>query len=365
MKNSCLISLKYPDLGSLPIAVARALRQAGEKVFISFQADVPRIYAADPLQEFRDRGLLLDYRGKGPDETGELLAEVCAENNINTLVRANVRNSDLSLNKIKYKCPNLSIYDWMFDTYEGHFNHFLNEKAFNGIIVNSQFMYDFYEKNSSQISPNIHLIPNGIKLNGDTNLKPAPTEPESKRPLKVGFVGQLSEERNPLGFVDIVKQISQYLPNVNFTISGIGFEEYLIASRINLNGLGHKLHFLDPFDEMENALREIDVLLVPSKTDGRHSKVMKAAALGVPVIAAPVGSLPELVLEGVTGAILEPDDFEGIKNLLLKWSNDSAAFEKIRMAAHHHAEKNFNYDNMMNKYVELLQSVIHSAPKTA
>ena len=54
-------------------------------------------------------------------------------------------------------------------------------------------------------------------------------------------------------------------------------------------------------------LRELDVLVQPSRADNFPLAVLEAMAAGVPVVATRVGGIPELVLDGETGLLVEPE----------------------------------------------------------
>jgi len=60
----------------------------------------------------------------------------------------------------------------------------------------------------------------------------------------------------------------------------------------------------DPF----TTLAAIDLLVVPSRAEGLGSIVLAAQACGVPVIAAAIGGLPEIVRDGRTGLLVPAED---------------------------------------------------------
>lgn len=63
---------------------------------------------------------------------------------------------------------------------------------------------------------------------------------------------------------------------------------------------------------MQTLFESADVLIVPSRWEGFGLIAAEAMRAGLPVIASRVGGLPEVVLDGVTGVLVEPDDVDAI-----------------------------------------------------
>ena len=97
----------------------------------------------------------------------------------------------------------------------------------------------------------------------------------------------------------------------------------------------------------------MDVLIVPSKVDGRPNVVMEANACGVPVLAAPVGGIPELIEDGVNGHLVTPSDHTEIEGIVRSWLQNSARFSKLRRSSRRKAERDFDRQRMLDRYAAL------------
>ena len=73
-------------------------------------------------------------------------------------------------------------------------------------------------------------------------------------------------------------------------------------------GIRDRLHFEGFVDDLPERLAAADVLLVPSRSEGLGRVVVEAGLLGVPSIATRLGGLPETMVDGTTGILV--DDFE-------------------------------------------------------
>lgn len=118
--------------------------------------------------------------------------------------------------------------------------------------------------------------------------------------LVLGYIGMLNQ---PKGIELLLDQLPK---NVELYIAGKGsyaYEKYLKAKykKSNIVFLG----FIDP----QELFRKIDVLVYPSLLNEAFGRgIIEAYANGIPVIASKRGGIPEIVEDGVTGCIFDPDN---------------------------------------------------------
>lgn len=88
------------------------------------------------------------------------------------------------------------------------------------------------------------------------------------------------------------------------------FELVRVRSRIEDAGISDRVQFVDPQPHhlLSTWYRAADVVVVPSRSESFGLVALEAAACGVPVVAADVGGLSELVADGVTGRLLAERD---------------------------------------------------------
>ena len=80
--------------------------------------------------------------------------------------------------------------------------------------------------------------------------------------------------------------------------------------------------------------------------------VIESMACGTPVIAYGRGSMPELIVDGVTGFVIRPEDEQGLVKAIKK-------IDQIdRRKCREHVEKNFTTERMVNDYEKLFEKLI-------
>jgi len=120
----------------------------------------------------------------------------------------------------------------------------------------------------------------------------------------IGYAGRLVKVKNLDILVKAMKIVAKKIPNCHLLIIGEGpFKEklYYLAYKLSLTG---KCTFLPFVEHLANFLNVIDIFVLPSSQEGFSIVAAEAQALGKPVIASKVGGLPEVIINGVTGILI-------------------------------------------------------------
>lgn len=122
----------------------------------------------------------------------------------------------------------------------------------------------------------------------------------ARSPLRIVIAGRITAARNPAGFTEVARRITALHPLVEFHWLGDG-ERHLLGPEIRVSG------WLSPADLMA-SLRQADIYFHPSLWEGLPYAVLEAMALGLPVVASPVGGNTEAVSAQVTGYLADTVD---------------------------------------------------------
>jgi glycosyltransferase involved in cell wall biosynthesis len=123
---------------------------------------------------------------------------------------------------------------------------------------------------------------------------------------RVGCIGRIAPEKGQLEFVEAARLIHRAMPDARFVVHGavlFGNPEY--QAKVCEAAGGLPLEFVGWTNDVYAAMRELDLLLVPStKVEATTRVILEAFAAGVPVIAFGVGGIPEVVEDGVDGVLV-------------------------------------------------------------
>jgi sugar transferase (PEP-CTERM/EpsH1 system associated) len=123
-----------------------------------------------------------------------------------------------------------------------------------------------------------------------------------------------------------------------------------------LKALAAALHIADitffpgAMDDVPQALRALDVYVLPSLNEGISNTILEAMACGLPVVATGVGGNLELVEDGVCGRFFTPGDVSALCDLLLHYALDAPLREAHSRAARHIALERYSLAAMVARY---------------
>ena len=173
----------------------------------------------------------------------------------------------------------------------------------------------------------------------------------------VGCVGALSEEKRVHLAVDAVARNA----GLGLVVAGDGPERVAVQRHADEVAAG-RVVFLGSVSEIESVYEAIELLLLPSRTEGLPAVVIEASLCCVPVVAAPVGGLPEVVIDGVTGVLADPTDPGAFDRAVTDALSRSA---ELGAAARRHAAQRFSMESVSDAWSALIDDVTASGARRA
>src|SRR5690606_19285320 len=171
------------------------------------------------------------------------------------------------------------------------------------------------------------------------------------RPFRLFFAGSWIARKG----VDLLAPIMREL--------GDGFElEYTggPAAAKDRAGMPPNMHDAGRLDAtgVADAMRRADALIFPSRSEGLALVVAEAMACGLPVIAARASPLPEMVLDGVSGVLCQPDSVADFADAVRNLAADAELTASMSVSAARVASDRFTLDRMVTAYLEVYRHVL-------
>ena len=166
----------------------------------------------------------------------------------------------------------------------------------------------------------------------------------------VGYIGGLRPVKGVSNFAKAVPIILGEGRGIDFLIGGDGplfnrIDEELRSS----NSLGRtNLAGPIPHQEIPDYLNELKLLVLPSYSEGIPGIVQEAMACGTPVLATPVGGVPDLIKDGETGFIMEDNSPECIARNVIR-ALDYPGLGEITQNARKLIEEEYAFKPMVEK----------------
>jgi glycosyltransferase involved in cell wall biosynthesis len=212
------------------------------------------------------------------------------------------------------------------------------------------------------------VIPVGLEL--DSLLGAPPDAAASRTALDlppdatvVGIVGRLVPIKDHETFLLAAARVARERPGVHVAIVGDGELRDRLASRA-ASLLGARVSFTGWVEDLPTLYAALDVVVLTSRNEGTPVALIEAGAAGKPVIATRVGGVPDVVLDGKTGALVVPGDAAGVAREIARLLDDVPLARTRGEAARAHVRDRFSARRLLEDmdflYRELLERSIRS-----
>ena len=173
----------------------------------------------------------------------------------------------------------------------------------------------------------------------------------------VGIIGRLDPVKRHDIFIDAAYSVCSNNKNVVFLIIGDGPERTNIEKKIESLGMTDNIKLLGHRTDVPELLNVIDLSVLSSDTEALPMAIIEAMAAGLPIVATNVGSLSDLVEDGMNGYLVPPDSSEALARAILKIvDNDSTALRMGQISAAQVRER-FTEEIMLDKYEKLFSAI--------
>jgi glycosyltransferase involved in cell wall biosynthesis len=206
-----------------------------------------------------------------------------------------------------------------------------------------------------------------VVLNGTSDpIQHDPLAYTGDRPMRVLMLGRLSEWKGQDLLIEAISRIEPARRRaISIRIVGSSFEEQnheeLLREQVRSHGLESCVQLL-PFEpDPAPHYRWSDVVVVPSKKPEPFGLVaIEAMSYGRPVVAANHGGLREIVIEGKTGRLVEPNSAESLASALLELAADPTSVEQLGAAGRDRFLSHFTTSVMTKRLMSAFDAQLYS-----
>jgi glycosyltransferase involved in cell wall biosynthesis len=171
----------------------------------------------------------------------------------------------------------------------------------------------------------------------------------------VGFVGRLVDGKGGALLLESARAVLAAHPRTAFVFVGEGpcrQEWEALAARLDI---ARNVLFTGTRNDMPEVYASLDMLVLPSLDEALPMCLLEAMAAGRPVIATPVGSVPRVVLPGVTGLLVRPGDARGLGAAIVALLDDPERGRRLGEQARDHVVQHFSAEAMAAAYLGLYE----------
>jgi glycosyltransferase involved in cell wall biosynthesis len=203
----------------------------------------------------------------------------------------------------------------------------------------------------------ITVIPFGVEM--PASLPPLPPD----EPLRICFVKNLYPKYGPEILLRALAEVRKEVPSVKLSVAGTGdLEEPLrrMTSDLGLDDLVEFVGFV-PHEKIYQFIGAHHLMVMPSMAESESFgvAVLEAGACGRAVLASRIGGVPEVVLNGETGRLLNPGDVGALASAIIGLARDRRTLQRMGRAGFDFVRAHYTWDKSLDMMAALYERLIH------
>lgn len=165
------------------------------------------------------------------------------------------------------------------------------------------------------------------------------------------LVGAISELHPVKGLDILLDAWAKFMKKRDavLVILGDGEMRENLENLANKLGLENKVVFKGYMDNAKQYLNAFDIFCLPSRSEALPYALLEAGFAGLPAVATNVGGIPEIVENGISGALIPPEDSETLFSTLVLFSEDKNLRNRLGSAIHNVIEERFSIEKMVRQ----------------
>jgi glycosyltransferase involved in cell wall biosynthesis len=167
--------------------------------------------------------------------------------------------------------------------------------------------------------------------------------------------GRLSPEKGFDVLADAARLVLDSDATAGFVLFGDGGLRHALERKITGHGMNDRFVLAGFRADLRHFLPHVDMVVLPSFTEGLPNVALEACAAGKPVVATAVGGTPEVITDGHNGYLAPAGDAAGLARQILKLLHSPTARRVMGENGRTRVRADFSFAQQSRQYRELLQ----------
>jgi sugar transferase (PEP-CTERM/EpsH1 system associated) len=176
------------------------------------------------------------------------------------------------------------------------------------------------------------------------------------RSLLIGSVGRLAPVKNYSLLIEACARLPR-VPWWRLVLVGEGPQRHALEKLVRKLDLSGRVELLGHCDDVPDRLRDMDVFVLPSSSEGLSNTLLEAMACRVAVLASDVGGNREIIEEGVSGMLFQPGDIGSAADKLWALMSDEDLRQRLALGGEARARGRFSLEGMLSRYAAMYRRV--------
>ena len=214
----------------------------------------------------------------------------------------------------------------------------------------------------------IRVVPNSIDTE---NFRPAEAGEVAPHPPTILYVGKVAPVKGVVVLTQAIPRVVRRLPEAHVVIvgadhpigPGLGSSKQEMLAKLQQAGVASNVDVLDPIERsrLRALYHNADVCVVPSLWENFSYACLEAMSCGVPVVAAAVGGLTEVIDSGRDGVLVPPGDPVRLADEIVELLTHAERRQAMGQAAREKALRAYSVERVVQQTVATYSEAIARA----
>jgi len=174
----------------------------------------------------------------------------------------------------------------------------------------------------------------------------------------LGMACRLVEQKGVPYTLEALRRIRSDFPRAHLVIAGDGEKAGELRRLASMLGIADRVSWLGWRGDAADLMAAFDVFLLPSLHEGFGLVLLEAMSRRLPIVASRVGAIPEIVIDGETGILVEPRNVDELAKAISRLLKDRALRKYMGLLGAARLEEHFSIEHMVDGTIAVYQKVL-------
>jgi glycosyltransferase involved in cell wall biosynthesis len=174
--------------------------------------------------------------------------------------------------------------------------------------------------------------------------------------------GRMSPEKGHRDLIQAIALMGEHAARCYFLFCGDGSCKAQLEKQAQALNLEDRIRFAGFRKDIQDIFQAMDMLILPSHSEGLPNVVLEAFSFGKAVVATSAGGVPELVENGKSGILVPPKDPKLLAAAITKCAEDAALRKALGIAARDTTRLRFNFADQAKRLESIYAEILGSKP---
>jgi glycosyltransferase involved in cell wall biosynthesis len=176
----------------------------------------------------------------------------------------------------------------------------------------------------------------------------------------IASIGRLSAEKGHADLVEALALVKKAGQKFMMVFMGDGPERDRLSRQVTALGLADSVSMPGYIRDPRALMEEIDLMVLPSHTEGLPNAALEALLMEIPVLATGVGGTPEVIEDGATGRLVPSHAPERLAGAILEFLADPGGWKQMALRGREMVKERFDFQARTRKIEAIYSDVLRN-----